>query len=75
MEANRHLCSGPGRLCQALAIQGIHDGLPLTEKPFQALAQLHPLHIQTGKRLGISKAVDQPWRFSLAGSDFLSKKI
>ena len=39
VEANRLLCSGPGRLCQALAIDGSHDGLPLTETPFQVVAR------------------------------------
>ena len=75
LEANRLLCSGPGKLCQALAIHGIHDGLPLTEKPFRAVARENPLRVQTGKRIGISKAVEEPWRFGLGGSDFLSKKL
>jgi DNA-3-methyladenine glycosylase len=75
LEANRLLCSGPGRLCQALAIHGIHDGLPLTEKPFRAVAREKPLPVQTGKRIGISKAVEELWRFGLSGSDFLSKKF
>ena len=75
LEANRLLCSGPGRLCQALAIHGLHDGLTLTEKPFQAVARQKSLPVQTGKRIGISKAVEEPWRFGLGGSDFLSKKF
>ena len=75
VEANRLLCSGPGRLCQALAIQGFHDGLPLTETPFQVVARQKPLPVQTGKRIGISKAVEEPWRFGLGGSEFLSKKF
>jgi len=75
VEANRLLCSGPGRLCQALAIQGIHDGLPLTEKPFQAMPRQKSLPVHTGKRIGISKAVEEPWRFGLGGSEFLSRKF
>ena len=75
LEANRLLCSGPGRLCQALAIHGLHDGLTLTEKPFQAVARQKSLPVQAGKRIGISKAVEEPWRFGLGGSDFLSKKF
>ena len=75
LEVNRLLCSGPGRLCQALAIHGINDGLSLTEKPFQAVPRLKSLPVQTGKRIGISKAVEEPWRFVLCGSDFLSKKF
>jgi len=75
LEATRLLCSGPGRLCQALAIHGVHDGLPLNEKPFQAFARQNSLTVQTGKRIGISKAVEEPWRFGLGGSEFLSKKF
>ncbi|HUQ35019.1 MAG TPA: DNA-3-methyladenine glycosylase [Aestuariivirga sp.] len=75
LDADRLLCSGPGRLCQALAIHGIHDGLRLTENPFQAWARQNSPPIQTGKRIGISKAVEEPWRFGLSGSDFLSKKF
>lgn len=75
VEADRLLCSGPGRLCQALAIQGIHDGLALTEKPFQAIPRQKSLPVQSGKRIGISKAVDEPWRFGLGGSEFLSRKF
>ena len=75
VEATRLLCSGPGRLCQALAIEGVHDGLPLTEMPFQAAARAKSLPVQTGKRIGISKAVEEPWRFGLGGSEFLSKKF
>lgn len=75
VETNRLLCSGPGRLCQALAIQGNHDGLPLTQKPFQVVARQKSLPVQTGKRIGISKAAEEPWRFGLGGSEFLSRKF
>ena len=75
VEADRLLCSGPGRLCQALAIQGIHDELALTEKPFQLVLRQKSLPVHTGKRIGISKAVEEPWRFGLGGSEFLSKKF
>jgi DNA-3-methyladenine glycosylase len=75
LEVARLFCSGPGRLCQALAIGGTHDGLPLTEKPFQTLARQKSLPLQTGKRVGISKAIEEPWRFGLGGSEFLSKKF
>jgi len=75
VEANRLLCSGPGRLSQALAIQGNHDGLPFTQKPFEVVARQKSMPVQTGKRIGISKAVDELWRFGLGGSEFLSKKF
>lgn len=75
LEGERLLCSGPGRLCQALAIHGVHDGLALTEKPFHAVARKESLSVQNGKRIGISKAVEEPWRFGLGGSEFLSRKF
>jgi DNA-3-methyladenine glycosylase len=75
VDANRLLCSGPGRLCQALAIHSLHDGLAITQKPFQILPRQSTPALQAGKRIGISKAVEEPWRFGLAGSKFLSKKF
>jgi DNA-3-methyladenine glycosylase len=69
----RLLCSGPGRLCQALGITGAHNGFLLTEAPFQLFARSEPSEIAVGPRIGISKAVDHPWRYGLLGSCFLSK--
>jgi DNA-3-methyladenine glycosylase len=69
----RKLCSGPGRLCQALAITGEHTGLPLYEPPFALEWRTAEPPIAVGPRIGITKAVDQPWRFGLAGSPFLSR--
>ena len=67
----RLLCSGPGRLCQALAITGAHDHLPLDQPPFDLQAGERPV-VVAGPRIGLSKAVDTPWRFGAAGSRFLS---
>ena len=71
----RLLCSGPGRLAQALAIDGSFSGLPLDAVPFvllpRAAGSAGELHI--GPRIGISKAVDVPWRFGEKGSRFLSR--
>jgi DNA-3-methyladenine glycosylase len=69
----RLLCSGPGRLCQALGITGKHTGLPLDRPPFALSKGASPIEIAIGPRIGITKAVDHPWRFGLAGSRFLSK--
>jgi DNA-3-methyladenine glycosylase len=69
----RLLCSGPGRLCQALGITGDHNGLLLTEAPFQLIARSEQSEIAVGPRIGISKAIDHPWRYGLLGSRFLSK--
>ena len=62
------LCSGPGRVCQALGIGIEHDGLSLFEQPFQLVAPATPLSVVAGRRIGISRAIDQPWRFGLQGS-------
>jgi DNA-3-methyladenine glycosylase len=70
----RLLCSGPGRLCQALALGIRHNGMPLDAPPFELLAGPElPLDVVTGPRIGISKAMEMPWRFGLAGSPFLSR--
>ncbi|HXW24536.1 MAG TPA: DNA-3-methyladenine glycosylase [Xanthobacteraceae bacterium] len=69
----RLLCAGPGRLCQALGITRAHDGLALDRPPFRLFARPADVPIALGRRIGISKAVDKPWRYGLAGSPFLSK--
>jgi DNA-3-methyladenine glycosylase len=69
----RLLCSGPGRLAQALGVTWAHDGLALDRPPFELRARTAPVELVTGPRIGITKAVDQPWRFGLAGSGFLSR--
>ena len=72
---SRLLCAGPGRLGQALAIDRSLDGLRLDQPPFSLFAPEPGLQhtVMAGPRIGISKAVDQPWRFGLAGSRFLSR--
>lgn len=67
------LCSGPGRLTQALGITGTHNGLPLDAPPFRLEPRQNPVPILAGPRIGISKGVDTPWRFGLAGSRALSR--
>ena len=67
------LCAGPGRLCQALAITGAHDGLRLDQPPFRLEPRQQAGAIVVGPRIGITKAADQPWRFGAAGSRFLSR--
>src|SRR5438270_764249 len=67
----RLLCAGPGRLCQALGVTRAHNGLALDRPPFLLLPREQPVEIVTGPRIGISKAMDKPWRYGLAGSRFL----
>jgi len=69
----RLLCAGPGRLCQALGVTRDHDGLPLNRPPFELTPRSRPVGIVRGPRIGITKAVEQPWRYGLAGSRYLSK--
>jgi DNA-3-methyladenine glycosylase len=69
----RLLCSGPGRLCEALAITGAHNGLAVDRPPFELLASTPGTEFAIGPRIGITKAVDHPWRYGLKGSRFVSK--
>ena len=69
----RLLCSGPGRLCQALGVTREHDGLRLDRPPFELRARRGDVEIVTGPRIGITKAAALPWRYGLAGSRFLSR--
>jgi DNA-3-methyladenine glycosylase len=71
----RLLASGPGKLCQALGITGDHDGLALDRPPFELLPREGEPELAVGPRVGITKAADQPWRYGLAGSRFLSRPI
>lgn len=69
------LCSGPGKLAQALGVGPDQNGLPLNAPPFSIhLPKTRP-NIVVGPRIGISKAVELPWRFGLEGSKFLSRKF
>lgn len=72
----RLLCAGPGRVGQALGItREHHNGLPLDAPPF-ALTPAHEApRVLCGPRIGISKAVELPWRFVLAGSPYLSRPL
>jgi DNA-3-methyladenine glycosylase len=67
------LCSGPGKLCQALGLTGAHNGLALDAPPFALQERARRASIVVGPRIGISKAVELPWRFGLADSKFLSR--
>lgn len=71
----RLLCSGPGRLCQALGVDRSFDGLPLDTPPFTLLEGEAPAEVTSGPRIGITRGVETPWRFGVRGSRFLSKPI
>ncbi|MDB5621541.1 MAG: DNA-3-methyladenine glycosylase [Devosia sp.] len=73
--ADRQLCSGPGKLCRALGIDGSHNGLPLDEPPFAVLEASAGAKVAAGPRIGITKGADTPWRFAEPGSPFLSRPL
>jgi DNA-3-methyladenine glycosylase len=73
--AERALCSGPGKLCQALGVTREHDGRPLDEPPFELLQRDTIPPIATGPRIGITRAADLPWRYGLEGSLFVSRRF
>jgi len=75
LEDERLLCSGPGRLCQALSVTREHDGLPLDRPPFELLAGDSPVDVVNGPRIGITRAAELPWRYAEAGSRFLSRPL
>jgi DNA-3-methyladenine glycosylase len=66
------LCSGPGRLGEALAVTHELNGKRLDRRPFSLKAAGQRVRVVSGPRIGISKAIDEPWRFGLAGSSYLS---
>lgn len=69
----RQLCTGPGKLGQALGISHGMNGHRLDASPFEVRACDNDVEVVRGPRIGISKAVDLPWRFGLAGSRFWSR--
>jgi DNA-3-methyladenine glycosylase len=71
----RQLASGPGKVCAALGLTRSHDGLPLDHPPFSLQAAVDRPAIVVGPRIGITKAVEIPWRFGVAGSPFLSRRF
>lgn len=70
------LCSGPGKLCQALAIDRTLDGVRFDQSPLSICEPIErpKLRIVTTTRIGITKAVDRPWRFYIAGNEHVSRR-
>jgi DNA-3-methyladenine glycosylase len=69
------LCSGPGKICQALAIELSQSGAAALREPFriQAAPDDPARDVVAGPRIGLTKAADYPWRYCLAGSAVLSR--
>ena len=72
---DRKLCSGPGRLTQALGVTRAHNDRRCDSPPFQLLPPTAQLEVLTDVRIGITKAAEQPWRFLAAGSRYVSKRV
>ena len=75
LDEERLLCSGPGRLCQALGVTRAHDGLSLDQPPFELRARNGPVEVAAAPRIGISRAAELPWRYVLRGSRYLSRGL
>ena len=76
--APQDLCSGPGKLTEALGIDLTHNGRSLTEAPFELRPRAGDwtrVEVATGPRIGITRATELPWRFCAAGSRFLSRPL
>jgi DNA-3-methyladenine glycosylase len=71
----RLLCSGPGKLCQALGVTREHDGLALDRPPFELRPREGDVDVVAGPRIGITRAAELPWRYGEAGSRFLSRPL
>jgi DNA-3-methyladenine glycosylase len=75
-ERTEDLCSGPGKLTEALGVGLDLNGADLLAPPFE-LSDRDPAwdaaEIVTGPRIGITKAAELPWRYCAAGSRFVSR--
>ena len=69
----RALCSGPGKLCQALGVTNALDGAVIGADQLEIRAGDPAGEIAVAPRIGITRATDLPWRFGLAGSPFASR--
>jgi DNA-3-methyladenine glycosylase len=73
VEDPRLLCSGPGKLCEALGVTGALDGLKLPNPALELELDDSMVDVVAGPRIGISKATELRWRFGIAGSRYLSR--
>jgi DNA-3-methyladenine glycosylase len=74
----RELCSGPGKLTEALGIDLEWNGAPVTEPPFELRGrseEWRDVEVMTAPRVGITKATELPWRFCAAASPYLSRPV
>ena len=75
VDDERALCSGPGKLTEALGITDAQNGRRLDAPPFALFARTENVEIASGVRIGITKATELPWRYGWKGSRYLSKPL
>jgi DNA-3-methyladenine glycosylase len=73
----KRLCSGPGKLTQALDITGRHHEMDLCADPRHGFVRntKTPANVVADKRIGITRSAHYPWRFTLRGSEFVSRAV
>jgi DNA-3-methyladenine glycosylase len=75
VDAERLLCAGPGRVCEALAVTRAHDALPLDAPPFRLEPRTTDPELLAVPRIGIRRAAELPWRYVDARSRYLSRSL
>ena len=75
LDGIRQLCSGPGKLTQALNIGVRHHEMDLCSDPQHAFTEGNPCEVVADGRIGISRAQEFPWRYTLRGSPFVSRAV
>ena len=76
VEDASQLCSGPGKLTQALGVGLDLNGADLTAEPFEVIppaAEWDAVEVVTSTRIGITKAAEFPWRYCASGNRFVSR--
>ena len=73
LDDERLLASGPGRLTQALGLSDADDGADVTLPPFSLEPPTTQPEVVASTRIGITRAVELRWRYSVAGSTFVSR--
>ena len=74
IEDERQLCSGPGKLTQAFGVTNRHDEIDLCTDPSHCFVPGPKVDVVADKRIGITRSAHYPWRFTLRGSEFVSRK-
>ncbi len=74
-DEERQLCSGPGKLTQAFAITKRHDEMDLCSDPLHCFMTGAKAEVVADRRIGITRSVHHPWRFTLRDSEFISRRV